>query len=78
MAVAACITRQLPALERFSALVGAPADVPGVPLEFQVQVQPPDNQPGFRIRQSLLAVTRERQDAGLLAPPAGPTPSGSR
>ncbi len=78
MVVAACITRQLPALERFSALVGAPADVPGVPLEFQVQVQPPDHQPGFRIRQSLLAVTRERLDAGLLAPPLAATPSGSR
>jgi len=78
MVVAACITRQLPALERFSALVGAPADVPGVPLEFQVQVQPPDNRPGFRIRQSLLSVTRERLDAGLLAPPLAATPSGSR
>ncbi len=78
MVVAACITRQLAALERFSALVGAPADVPGVPLEFQVQLQPPDNQPGFRIRQSLLSVTRERLDAGLLAPPLAATPSVSR
>jgi hypothetical protein len=78
MVVAACITRQFPALERFSALLGAPADIPGVPLEFQVQVQPPDNQPGFRIRQSLLAVTRERLNPGLLAPPTAATPSGVR
>jgi len=74
MTVEACVTRQLPGLERFQGLLGGPPDIPGVPIDFTVLVQPP-TQPPVAIRQTLIAVDTTPLDPALFAPPAGSVPA---
>lgn len=70
--VEACVTRQLPALERLQGIFGNQPDIPGVPLDFRITIQPP-NQPGpYLIRQSLSQVSTSRLDPALFAAPAPP------
>ncbi len=69
----ACVTRQLPGLERFQVLLGGPAGIPGVPIDFSVLVQPPTQSP-VTIRQLLVTVDTTPLDPRLFVPPAGPTP----
>jgi type II secretory pathway component PulK len=70
LTVEACVTRQLAALEQFRDLLGAKAEVPGVPLEFVIQIAAPDQSATYSIRQTLLKVETTRLDPGLFAPPA--------
>ena len=74
MTVEACVTRQLPGLERFQGLLGGPPDIPGVPIDFTVLVQPP-TQPPVAIRQTLIAVDTTPLDPALFALPAGSVPA---
>jgi hypothetical protein len=69
LAVEACVTRQLAALEKFRDLLGATAEVPGVPLEFVIQIAAPDQSALYTIRQTLLKVETTRLDPSLFAPP---------
>ena len=70
LSVEACITRQLAALETFRGLLGAKAEVPGVPLEFVIHIAAPDPSTTYSIRQTVLKVETTRLDPNLFAPPA--------
>lgn len=71
----ACVTRQLPALERFRELLGAKPEAPGIPLTFRIQIASPDLPASTTIEQRLLKVESARVDPGLFAPPAEPPTS---
>ncbi len=73
--VEACVTRELPGLERVQGLIGPPAEVPGTPIEFAVIVQQP-GQPPVTIRQTLVAFDTRPPDPRVFAPPAMPPAQG--
>jgi len=68
----ACVTRQLPALEKFRDLAGAKPEVPGIPLSFQIQIAGPEASTRYSVQQRLLKIDTSRLDPRLFAPPAEP------
>jgi hypothetical protein len=68
LTVESCITRQLPALERFQPVLGQAPDVPGVPLDLTMTVTVPQGQ-RMTIRQRVERVSTEPLDAAIFAEP---------
>ena len=68
----ACVTRQLPALEKFRDVLGAKPEAPGIPLTFLIQIAGPDVSTTTSVQQRLLKVETIRLDQRLFAPPSQP------
>ena len=68
----ACVTRQLPALEKFRELLGAKPEAPGIPLTFLIQIAGPHPSASYTIQQRLLKLETARLDPRLFVPPAEP------
>ena len=68
----ACVTRELPALEKFRELLGTKPEAPGIPLTFRIQIAGPDPSASTTIQQRLLQVETVRIAPRLFAPPAEP------
>jgi hypothetical protein len=67
-----CITRELAVLERLQGKLGVTADVPGIPVEYLIQVETPDKSGTLTIRQRLTKVERTPQDPALFTVPGVP------
>jgi len=72
----ACVTRHLPALEKFRDLLGAKPEAPGIPLTFRIQITGHDPSASTTIEQRLLKVETARLDPRLFAPPGEPATAG--
>ncbi|MBI4571682.1 MAG: hypothetical protein HY713_00010 [candidate division NC10 bacterium] len=70
LSVEVCVTRDLPALEQFQAVLGTPGEITGVPLEFEIRLQPP-GQPPHIIAQRVTEVRRAPLDPRLFSPRTG-------
>ncbi len=77
LTVEACVTRELPGLERIQGTLGPPADIPGTPIEFALIVQPL-GQPSVTIRQTLIAFEARAPDPRVFTPPAMAPPAPER
>ncbi len=77
LTVEACVTRELPGLERIQGALGPPADIPGTPIEYALIVQQP-GQPRVTVRQTLVAFETRPPDARVFTPPAMAPPAPDR
>jgi hypothetical protein len=71
LSVEVCVTRELTVLERVQGQLGIKADLPGVPVEYVIQVNRPGAGGLLTIRQRLTKVDRTSQDPALFAVPTG-------